>query len=225
MHKKRRSPRRRLSHDERKALILDRAADYLSENGFPLRTRRLATACGISQRLLYHFFPNKAALIDEIFASAIQGPFKAVWFAELTDRSRPVEDRLRSFYRDYFDTLLTRRWTRLLLHSSFSKQNMAPRYISVVILRLLETIVEEVAAERGVTLPDNKPVVHEIGWVLHGAVSHLAIRRHLFQANLAVPEELVLGAQITSFLAGFDPMVAEIRSGQAARPVALPVAS
>jgi hypothetical protein len=148
-----------------------------------------------------------------------------VWFAELTDRSRPVEDRLRSFYRDYFDTLLTRRWTRLLLHSSFSKQNMAPRYISVVILRLLETIVEEVAAERGVTLPDNKPVVHEIGWVLHGAVSHLAIRRHLFQANLAVPEELVLDAQITSFLAGFDPMVAEIRSGQAARPVALPVAS
>jgi AcrR family transcriptional regulator len=225
LHKKRRSPRRRLSHDERKALILDRAADYLSENGFPLRTRRLATACGISQRLLYHFFPNKAALIDEIFASAIQGPFKAVWFAELTDRSRPVEDRLRSFYRDYFDTLLTRRWTRLLLHSSFSKQNMAPRYISVVILRLLETIVEEVAAERGVTLPDNKPVVHEIGWVLHGAVSHLAIRRHLFQANLAVPEELVLDAQITSFLAGFDPMVAEIRSGQAARPVALPVAS
>ena len=212
MQKKRRSPRRRLSHDERKALILDRAADYLSENGFPLRTRRLAAACGISQRLLYHFFPNKAALIDEIFASAIQGPFKAVWFAELTDRSRPAEERLRSFYRDYFETLLTRRWTRLLLHSSFSKQNMAPRYISVVILRLLETIVEEVAAERGVTLPDNKPVVHEIGWVLHGAVSHLAIRRHLFHANLSVPEDLVLDAQITSFLAGFDTMVAEIRS-------------
>ena len=96
--------------------------------------------------------------------------------------AKPVADRLRAFYRDYFDTLLTRRWTRLLLYSSFSAQNMAPRYISGIILRLLETIVEEVAAERGAKLPADKPVIHEIGWILHGAVSHLAIRRHLFHA-------------------------------------------
>ncbi len=75
---KRKAPRKRLTHDERKALILDRAADYLSENGFPVRTRRLAAAAGISQRLIYHFFPNKSALIDEIYDSAIQGPFKAI---------------------------------------------------------------------------------------------------------------------------------------------------
>ena len=192
----RKAPRKRLTHDERKALILDRAADYLSENGFPVRTRRLAAAAGISQRLIYYFFPNKSALIDEIYNSAIQGPFKAIWFVELTDRSKPMAERLRAFYRDYFDTLLTRRWTRLLLYSSFSAQNMAPRYISGIILRLLETIVEEVAAERGVTLPAEKPVIHEIGWILHGAVSHLAIRRHLFHANLTVPVELVLDAQI-----------------------------
>ena len=208
---KRRAPRKRLTHDERKALILDRAADYLSENGFPVRTRRLAAAAGISQRLIYHFFPNKSALIDEIYDRAIEGPFKATWFVELADRATPVADRLHAFYRDYFDTLLTRRWTRLLIYSSFSKQNMAPRYISGVILRLLETIVEEVAAERGVTLPKEKPVIHEIGWILHGAVSHLAIRRHLFHANVDVPVDLVLDAQIDSFLAGFEPMLVRLR--------------
>ena len=215
---KRRTPRKRLTHDERKALILDRAADYLSENGFPVRTRRLAAAAGISQRLIYYFFPNKSALIDEIYNSAIQGPFKAIWFVDLADRSKPVAERLRAFYRDYFDTLLTRRWTRLLIHSSFSTQNMAPRYISGIILRLLETIVEEVAAERGVRLPPEKPVIHEIGWVLHGAVSHLAIRRHLFHANLTVPVELVLDAQIDSFLAGFEPMLAGLRHRSGAKP-------
>lgn len=208
---KRKTPRKRLTHDERKALILDRAADYLSENGFPVRTRRLAAAAGISQRLIYYFFPNKSALIDEIYASAIEGPFKAIWFVDLTDRTKPVAERLRAFYRDYFDTLLTRRWTRLLLYSSFSAQNMAPRYISGIILRLLETIVEEVAAERGVTVPKEKPVVHEIGWILHGAVSHLAIRRHLFHANLTVPVEVVLDAQIDAFLAGFEPMIAGLK--------------
>jgi AcrR family transcriptional regulator len=214
---KRKTPRKRLTHDERKALILDRAADYLSENGFPVRTRRLAAAAGISQRLIYYFFPNKSALIDEIYNSAIQGPFKAIWFVDLTDRSKPVAERLRAFYRDYFDTLLTRRWTRLLIHSSFSAQNMAPRYISGIILRLLETIVEEVAAERGATLPPEKPVIHEIGWVLHGAVSHLAIRRHLFHANLTVPVDLVLDAQIDSFLAGFEPMVAGLKHRSGAK--------
>ena len=213
-----RAPRKRLTHDERKALILDRAADYLSENGFPVRTRRLAAAAGISQRLIYHFFPNKSALIDEIYDSAIQGPFKAIWFVELADRSKPVADRLRAFYRDYFDTLLTRRWTRLLVYSSFSEQNMAPRYISGIILRLLETIVEEVAAERGVKLPAEKPVVHEIGWILHGAVSHLAIRRHLFHANVTVPVDLVLDAQINSFLAGFEPMLDRLRKRPRPKP-------
>ncbi len=207
-----------MTHDERKALILDRAADYLSENGFPVRTRKLAAAAGISQRLIYYFFPNKSALIDEIYNSAIEGPFKAIWFVDLTDRSKPMAERLRAFYRDYFDTLLTRRWTRLLLYSSFSAQNMAPRYISGIILRLLETIVEEVAAERGVTVPPEKPVVHEIGWILHGAVSHLAIRRHLFHANLTVPVERVLDAQIDSFLAGFEPMIERLRKEKPSGP-------
>jgi AcrR family transcriptional regulator len=208
---KRTGPRKRLSHDERRALILDRAADYLSENGFPVRTRRLAAAAGVSQRLIYHFFPNKSALIDEIYTSAIQGPFKPIWFAELTDRSKPVAERLQHFYADYFEALLTRRWTRLLIYSSFSKQNMAPRFISVIILRLLETIVEEVAAERGVELPADKPVIHEIGWILHGAVSHLAIRRHLFHANPTVPVATVINAQIATFLAGFEPMLTHLR--------------
>src|SRR5204862_4420238 len=97
---KRNPPRKRLSHDERKALILHRAADYLSENGFPVRTRRLAAAAGISQRLIYYFFPNKSALIEEVYNRSIQGPFKAIWFADLSDRSRPVAERLRSFYAD-----------------------------------------------------------------------------------------------------------------------------
>lgn len=208
---KRKPSRKRLGHEERKALILDRAADYLSENGFPVDTRRLAAAAGISQRLIYYFFPNKQALIDEVYNTAIQGPFKLRWLEDLKDRSQPIPVRLRHFYKDYFETLLTRRWTRLLIYSSFSEENMAPRYIQGIILRLLETIVEEVAVDQGVTLPTRKPLIHEIGWVLHGAVSHLAIRRHLFHANVNVPVDLVVNAQITAFLIGFPSMVKEFR--------------
>src|SRR5690606_35697042 len=102
----------------------------------------------------------------------------------------------------------------LLIYSSFSRENMAPKYIQGIILRLLEVIVEEVAHERGVTLPKDKRLVHEIGWVLHGAVSHLAIRRHLFLANVTVPEEVVLNAQITAFLSGFEAVVADMRKAR-----------
>ena len=61
-------------------------------------------------------------------------------------------------------------------------------------------------------------MIHEIGWILHGAVSHLAIRRHLFHANLTVPVDLVLDAQIDSFLAGFEPMLERMRKERRAGP-------
>ena len=93
--------RKRLPFAERRRRILDEAAAFFAEYGLTAQTRHLAEACGISQRLLYHFFPTKAALIREVYDDAILGPFKAVWLAQLRDRSQPMEARLTAFYQDY----------------------------------------------------------------------------------------------------------------------------
>ena len=203
---KARGTRKRLPFAERRALILKQAEDFFSEYGLTAQTRALATACGISQRLLYRFFPTKAALLDEVYGDAILGPFKAVWFDKLTDRSQGIEERLIDFYQDYFSTVLTRKWLRLFLYSSLAEGRMAPDYIAAIIKRLMTVTAEEVAAELNVTLPDDPALVHEIAWTLHGTISHFAIRRHLYHASQEVPAETVIAIHVRSFLAGFPAM-------------------
>lgn len=197
----------RLPYEERRAQILQHAAEFFSEYGLTGQTRSLAAACGVSQRLLYRFFPNKAALVREVYKETIVGPFKAVWLAQLTDRSMSVEERLNHFYRDYFRAILTRKWLRLFLYASLAESEMAPDYIATIIKDLMETITREAALEQDVTLPDDPAVLHEIGWTLHGAVSHFAIRRHLYKASREVPEDRVLAVQIAAFVHGFRGMV------------------
>jgi AcrR family transcriptional regulator len=197
----------RLPYEERRAQILHHAAEFFSEYGLTGQTRSLAAACGVSQRLLYRFFPNKAALLREVYKETIIGPFKAVWLAQLTDRSMSVEERLNHLYRDYLRTILTRKWLRLFLYASLAESEMAPDYIAAIIKDLMETIARETAHEQDVTLPDDPALLHEIGWTLHGAVSHFAIRRHLYKASREVSEDRVLAVQIAAFVRGFRGMV------------------
>jgi AcrR family transcriptional regulator len=207
----------RMAPADRKAMILTRATEFFAEYGLTAQTRALAAACGVAQRLLYRYFPSKAALLDEVYQQAIVAPFKAVWLVRLKDRTRPFEQRLAEFYRNYYADVLTRKWLRLFLYASLAEVRMAPDYIAAIILEMLETIVEEAAHDQRVDLPRDAALLHEIGWVLHGAVSHFAIRRHLYVASRQISEDRVLALQMRMFLAGFAEVVAEARGFEANR--------
>ena len=206
----------RLPPAERRAKILASATDFFAEYGLTAQTRALAAACGIAQRLLYRYFPSKAALLDEVYREAIVSPFKAVWLVQLRDRSRPLEQRLLEFYQNYYETVLTRKWLRLFLYASLAEARMAPDYISAIVFELLETIVRETAHEMKVGLPKDPALLHEVGWMLHGAVSHLAIRRHLYGASRDVSEQRVLALHVSGFLGGFASLAARARDFEAA---------
>lgn len=192
--------------NERRAQILDVATEFFAENGLTAQTRQLADRCGISQRLLYRFFPTKEDLVREVYNQEILGAFKAVWFVDLQDRSRPMADRLERFYGDYLSSTLTRKWLRLFLYASLAEANMAPDYISAIITQLLEVVMRETAAEKQVALPDELAAQHEMGWTLHGAISHYAIRRHLYRSSHSLPERQVITMHVRMFLAGFEDM-------------------
>jgi len=202
------APTPRLPHAVRRAQILAKAADLFAEYGLTAQTRALADACGISQRLLYRFFPTKAALVGEVYKTEIVGPFKAAWFVQLRDRSTPVERRLNAFYRDYYEGVLRRRWLRLFLYASLAEVDIAPTYIAEIITRMLELIVEETAHERGVQLPDDPHVRHELGWMLHGAISHLAIRRHIYRNTTPTEPHDVIARYVRAFIAGLPAAAA-----------------
>lgn len=204
----------RLPHSVRRAQILGKAVELFAEYGLTAQTRALAKACGVSQRLLYRFFPTKAALVEEVYNSEIVGPFKAIWFAHLSDRSKPVERRLNEFYREYYAGVLKRRWLRLFLYASLAEVDIAPTYIAAIITRMLELIVEEAAHEFRLGLPPEPARRHELGWTLHGAVSHLAIRRHIYHSVNPVPADEVIAMYVRAFLAGLP---AALGDGYAAR--------
>lgn len=209
--KKKRSTARatpRLPHATRRAQILSQAAGFFSEYGLTAQTRALAEVCGVSQRLLYRFFPNKAALIAEVYKTEIAGSFNAVWFADLSNRSRPVEERLNAFYGEYYDQVLTKRWLRLFLYASLADVGMAPAYISSIVTHMLEVIVQESAHELGLLLPQDKALCHELGWALHGAISHLAIRRRIYGNANPSPAAAVIPMYVRHFLAGLHGTLA-----------------
>ena len=152
--------------------------------------------------MLYSIFPSKAALISAVYDANIAGPFQAIWFVQLRDRNQPLEQRLREFYRAYYDTILTRNWLRLFLYASLAEVEMAPTYIAAIIKTLLETVVEEAAADAGLRLPSDRALIQELGWALHGNVSHLAIRRHIYHDRTSVAVEHVIAIHVSAFLAG-----------------------
>ncbi|GAC1538514.1 MAG: hypothetical protein NVS2B4_18570 [Ramlibacter sp.] len=199
----------RLPAGERRAQVLQQAFKFFSDHGLTAQTRALADACGVSQRLLYSLFPNKSSLIKAVYDAEIAGPFKAVWFIQLRDRTVPIRDRLLDFYCDYYDTILTRRWLRLFMYSSLADAEMAPAYIAGVVRTLLETVVQEAALDAGLRLPDDPAELRELGWVLHGNVSHLGIRRHIYGNVSAVPVRRAIAMHVGAFLAALPLLCAQ----------------
>ncbi len=202
-----RRPTTRMPARERRAQILEKAFEFFSEHGLTAQTRALADACGVSQRLLYSIFPNKASLISAVYEAEIAGPFKAIWFVRLRDRQVPLRDRLINFYSEYYEAILTRRWLRLFIYASLAEAEIAPTYIAEIIRNLLQTITEEAAHEAGAELPKDAALMQEIGWVLHGNISHLGIRRHVYRDTTSIPVDVVIDMHVAAFLAGIAQLL------------------
>lgn len=203
----------RLDPAARRAMILEKAIAFFADYGLTAQTRALAQAIGVTQRLLYRYFPSKAQLLREVYDAAILSPFKALWLVQLTDRNQSIRQRLIAFYGDYSANVLTKRWLRLFLYASLGESDMAPEYIQAIVARLLETIAAETAHELGTELPEDVHLIHELAWVLHGSISHYAIRQHVYGASRSVEPADVVALNVDLFIAGFS---AALRSLSAA---------
>ncbi|WP_455722275.1 TetR family transcriptional regulator [Xanthobacter autotrophicus] len=64
-------PRRRLSPAERERDIVAGAVAFFAEHGFDGATRDLARRLGITQPLLYRYFPGKDALLDRVYQEVL----------------------------------------------------------------------------------------------------------------------------------------------------------
>jgi AcrR family transcriptional regulator len=64
---------RRLTNDDRRRQLLDRAVELFAEHGYDeLSMARIAREAGISKPLLYHYFPGKRQLFEAALAQAAE---------------------------------------------------------------------------------------------------------------------------------------------------------
>src|ERR1700694_4051807 len=104
------SRRTRLATDERERLIARGAVAFFCEVGFGGQTRELAKRLGVTQPLLYRYFPNKEALIERVYREVYLNRWDPRWEELLDDRTRPARERILALYRDYAQGGLSYVW-------------------------------------------------------------------------------------------------------------------
>ena len=81
---------KRLTGPEREKHIAQEAVKYFAEVGFVGDTRELAQRLGVTQSLLYKYFPSKEALINRVYEEVYLGRWNPFWESVVKDRTIPL---------------------------------------------------------------------------------------------------------------------------------------
>jgi len=207
--------RRRLKGEARVEAILQAAAELFAEQGLGGTTRQIAKRLGVTQALLYKFFPSKDALIDAVYERRFRHHWDPAWDRLLADEGLSLEQRLCRFYGEY---ALRRDATTLRL---FVLAGLAGRSLPGVRgARLTGQIFAPVVAglrkEAGLPALAERPMMRgerELCMQLHGSIVFLGIRRHVY--SVPMPDDLgdVIALYVRSFVAGAPAALRALHAG------------
>lgn len=87
-----------VDHDARRAYVLDRCFRLMASEGYEAATmRRIAKVAGVSTGTLYHYFPDKPAILDAMFERLIARDAQRV--TATLDARATVDVRIQILYR------------------------------------------------------------------------------------------------------------------------------
>jgi len=203
-HKRTSAKQRRLSPDDRRKEFVAKATEFFSDEGFGGGTRALARRLGVTQPLLYRYFPSKDDLIKEVYRTVYLDPLETGWEKLLTDRTRPLRDRLQEFYRAYTDAIFTRKWLRIYLYSGLKGLDINRWYVGMVRDKILTRIIRECRHEVGLAV-QSKPTAAELelAWVFHGGIFYYGVRKYIYESPVLEDKERIISDALDVFLAGF----------------------
>ncbi len=183
--------RKRLAPDERERRIAYEAVRFFAEHGFEGQTRELAKRIGITQPLLYRYFPSKDALIERVYQEVFVGRWNPHWEEWLDDRTQPLQDRLIHFYQDYARTILGYEWVRLFMFAGLRGLDINSRYVGLLRDRIFSRVIAAMRSAYGQPPLDEVPMTEaevEMIWGLHAAIFYLGVRRWIY--GLPIPTDL-----------------------------------
>jgi len=210
-----RSTGARLDPQARRRQILDAAIAYFSEAGFGVQTRELTRRIGVSQPLLYRYFPFKHDLIEAVFEEVFLSRVSDDWVAQLRERSVPLRERLMRFYAQYAEATYRPEWIRIYMYAGLAGDRMNRDYLALVKRKLLDVMCREFResflgdGQRERAGPVSAREI-ELVWNLHGSMFYWAVRRNIFGERTGLSFETRTADAIDLFIAGAQAHYASI---------------
>lgn len=183
-----RLPNRRLAPEDRERLIVEEAIRFFAEVGFGGQTRELAQRLGVTQPLLYRYFPTKSDLIDRVYQEVYLGRWDPEWESLLDDRAIPLRQRLVEFYRRYTEAIFSYEWMRIYLFSGLRGAEINKRYLKHLENRLLRRICTAFRAENALPPPEVEPISAaelEVLWAMHAGIFYYGVRKYVYETEVA----------------------------------------
>lgn len=200
--------KKRLSSTERRAEFISKAIEFFAEEGFESSTRELARFLGVTQPLLYRYFPSKDDLIKEVYQTVYLSRWQDEWDTLLCDRSMPLRQRLQEFYEAYTDAIFTREWMRIFLFSGLKGVEINRWYVGLVNERILNRILNELRIEAGQKNPrPPSPEELELAWVMHGGIFYYGVRKHIYETPVLDDKSRMISDALDLFLTGIGDAI------------------
>lgn len=210
--------KKRMDPDEREAHIVAEAVRFFAEQGFEGKTRDLAKRIGITQPLLYRYFPSKESLIERVYQEVYVQRWNPAWESLITDRQMPLADRLCRFYREYSRAVYDYVWVRMFVYSGLKGVDINDRYLRGIRDKVLRPICTELRHAHGLPSPNEVPISEqelELAWGLHGSFFYRAIRRYVYNLTSAADSDVAIDNEVRVFLAGVEPVQRQLVATQA----------
>jgi AcrR family transcriptional regulator len=197
--------RRRFAPSERQEIIVKEAIRYFAEVGMTGQTRELARRIGVTQGLLFRYFPTKNDLIKRVYHDVYLDRWNPRWETELKDRSVPFADRLQRFYKEYSRTIAEHDWMRIFLFSGLAQTGISRKYTFLFRDRIIYPLCHEIRHELALpAVKDSEITVEELQvcWALNGSVSLLVQREFVSGLATLGHYDTIIPALVDTFLHG-----------------------
>ena len=201
----------RLKREDRERYILDGAVKFFSERGFSGQTRELASSLGITQPLLYRYFPSKKNLIERVYKELYLNRWNPAWDILIANRDIPLHERIMRIYLEFSNTIFSPEWIRMFIYSGLSQVDYNRQTLENIQVRLLRKICVELRLHCGYDeiRPDRITAAElEYAWELHGIAFYYHIRKYIYRLPMDEPVETLVMNMADMFLAGAPSVLA-----------------
>ncbi len=138
-------------YDDKKSKILDAAAKLFASQGYAgARMDEIATACGVSKSMLYHYFKKKEDVLADILQEHVSKLIESISAHVALGKGRDKFEFFRKFTEVYLNPSSTSRASHVVaLHDMrylTPQQRKKQVKLERQLLELIETVLREVKA-------------------------------------------------------------------------------